>query len=143
MCLRVWDGAAVVQVADEDIVCYKVLTRHDESPYRHMPYKAGELVTSELDKGVRPVDSDGEPYGFREYHIGLHTFIFSSEAEYEARDWSMMGMAVWHAVIPKGSRYIVGDFAGDKSYVSDALMLVKKIGSFNGFHDKRQLDTEV
>lgn len=140
MCLMVLGGVKVL-VAGEDMICYKVLTRHGHSPFRKMLYHPGEVMTSELDtEGTQPKNYEGEPYGFHEVNEGLHSFVHLSDAEYEARDWAMQDMAVWRAVIPRGSRYIVGKCRGDASYASDALKLVKRIGEFNDFSDERELD---
>lgn len=131
MCLEVFNEL-VVKVAEADIPCFKVLTRFRASPYQHYQYpEAGVAVRSELDTEGHYQDKEG---AYWQLNVGLHSFAELDNAIYEANDWGLVGMTVWHAVIPAGSRYIEGFFSADKAYMSEALVLVKEQGTYNGFN---------
>ena len=131
MCMTVLNEDFEVKVADEDIVCFKVLTKFRASPYQHYQYpEAGVVVTSVLaTQGESP---DGCRYSnvppSRDYSEGLHSFVYQSDAEWEAADWGIEGMTAWKAMIPKGSRYFEGRFSRRHDvYMSDALVLVEPV----------------
>lgn len=108
--------------AKEDIVVYKLLAVTSLGrlvpPYRdYMEYRLGELYKSELD--VYPNISS------RFFHVekGLHSFTDLKEPLRRVRDCTWQKMAVYTAVIPKGSKYYVGTC---DEIVSDQLIVIDK-----------------
>ena len=136
MCLTVYAENLDPRVAEEDIVCYKVLDvlrRHDGSVemcslYYGYEYKPGELVESDIESdGVRYTGAeDGSALPYFEIEKGLHSFVNFSGAVHEIGDSAdfMTNAQIFAAIIPKGSGYYVGDFDGQQSYASNALIVL-------------------
>lgn len=147
MCLDValTDGRCEPLVAEEDIVCYKVLFTTavmladrvlkklcesydaDEdaeymSPYRYAPYDIGKEYTSELDD-VWPIHAHSGMVS-----KGLHTFVDYYEAVHRMNDSGgrHRGAVLVKCRIPKGAMYYKGTygiFKRSSSYASDRLIL--------------------
>lgn len=118
------------RVAKDDIICYKVLDvinegssdAFAESPYRYFKYSFNRVYRSRIEISGCPMD---------EWYIeeGLHSFVSFKAAENEIRDnaFNDVNQYIFVAVIPKGSKYYIGDFNGTKDcYVSDALMVLRR-----------------
>lgn len=132
MCLRVMKNAYVM-VAQEDIVCYKVMLKSKDdgslySLYRHAPYKEKELTFADLGEVERNF------FGICEIHAGLHSFRFCCDAEKycsDGRIYVTSGLdrdkrcstVIYKATIPKGAAYFKGIFDNHTSYVSNILIL--------------------
>lgn len=134
MCLRV-ENEATVKIAQEDIVCYKVMRKSILgllSPYKQERYNLKELKKAVIGKlELFPIFSfyGHDPLQFKAIEEGLHSFMELEEAV------AFMGggdfYVICSATIPKGSEYYEGRFDivrtlknnSYKSYVSNQLIL--------------------
>lgn len=133
MCLTVYAENFDARVAEEDIVCYKVLDAlrcHDGSvemfsPYYGYEYTPNLLVESDLEHDGWQLDSLNG-LSFFEIEKGLHSFVTFSGADYEVGDSVdfLKNAQIFAAIIPKGSEYYVGDFVSQQSYASSALIVL-------------------
>ena len=137
MCLRIAKDQEV-KIAQEDIVCYKVLKSRDNglySPYQQTLYKLGETMSATIGRpemmkilSIFGVDSNE----FKGIEEGLHSYADKESAE-QFRT-GLIGMTLCVAIIPKGAEYYEGTFdlfQGFKkfawpSYVSNQL-IVKEV----------------
>ncbi len=111
---RLFDITLKVKVAEEDINVYKVLTQDAHglvSPCYHYKWCLGKLEQSpmiiEKTKGhIYYVD------------VGFHSFIIPTYGIF-----SHSYGTLYNAIIPKGSRYIIGE---DNCIVSDQLIITSK-----------------
>lgn len=128
MCLDLRNGRDKLLVAEDDIVCYKVLFNYiyelgnkTDNPlltyYQFFPVEMGKEYSSKLVM----IDENVE--------IGLHSFCTDLEAKHFVHRKSAfavnINLYVVKCVIPKGSKYYHGSFfsmLGDfNSYASDTL----------------------
>ena len=130
MCLTIRDSQEKHgRIAAKDIICFKVLTVEEEgtpnakavSPYQYHKYNLGELVTAEV-----KVES-----GYRDAYWtideGLHSFVDFKSVCREAHPDNNNGDYIFVAVIPKGTRYWVGNFNDtNDSYASEALIVLDR-----------------
>jgi hypothetical protein len=140
MCLNITyneNGEYPAKVAEQDIVCYKILKKfngeHYMAPYRGTDYKLDELYKSDLD-----VDHDSR-YRLADVGRGLHSCVTLDGAEELAKQLILgngeyylrsmrLEFVICEAVIPAGSEYYVGDFENTcDSYASNALKVIKEI----------------
>lgn len=124
---------ATLYEALEDITCYKVLKKDLKSPYYNSKYILKELKTSPL---RRPKIINGI-YQFKLMNFltkdsiletidrGLHSFQNLNIAKMEFRKWSYEEMVIIECIIPKRALFYRND--GDKEYVSNKLIPIKKI----------------
>lgn len=135
MCLNLPDishFAPEPLVAEEDIVCYKVLRRvrglgfHAlritwASPYQQFVYKFGKTYNAQMECEYRYQDirnRTGSGYLWR-VEEGLHTLVNREDAE------EYIWGDVFTAIIPKGAKYYVGHVSGNlESYASDTLIVL-------------------
>ena len=135
MCLRIAKDQEV-KVAQEDIVCYKVLKQRIDgltSPYQKMAYEKGRVMYAKIGTpekmlvlDIFGIDSKN-CLGIEE---GLHSFMDKESAE-QFYFGGLFNMKVCVAVIPKGAEYYEGTFdlyrSGNKhawpSYVSSQLYI--------------------
>ena len=113
MCLTVKSDKSY-SVAEEDIVCYKVLILSDgklSSPYMRMPYEVG--ITAGACLPLVAIDASKETYIIEE---GLHTFISKKDVDMFLANVCLspfsanLNIAVCEAIIPMGSVYYEGIF---------------------------------
>lgn len=107
------------KIAEEDIVCYKVVTEQNGfflSYYIHKPYSIGKTYTSELTS----VDS------------GIHSYKKLLDANHvryhEKHEAHVDNVCVLRCTIPKGSTYYEGthnvyEFYSADAYVSDNIKI--------------------
>lgn len=130
MCLKLphTDQLPTPMIADEDIICFKVLRDDGDgllaSPYREYIYVAGE--TEHLDGDMRIYHDTLWQVECVTVTTGLHTFVELSAAQWERDDWGRTGMTVYAAVIPKGAKYYKGKhgYFNKASYTSDQLLVL-------------------
>lgn len=131
MCLKIRCGSATPSVAEQDVVCYKVLKKlkyaeYLEAPIRFFKYTLGfeyrEAISSFIDDGL--------------VHLGFHSFANKSDAfdfiprlVKDAPDIEDR-LVVCRCTIPKGSRYYVGgvqyssqDFVLPNGYCSERIRI--------------------
>lgn len=119
MCLSIYNRKGrkpSPQVAEKDIVVYKILTKRKhsiakevtyESPSQYFQYKKGYHYYQEKIKGEGHIDKNG--FGIiRDYnntyliHQGLHAYMDKRSAE---RQWHHRGKVIVKMIVPKGSLY--------------------------------------
>jgi hypothetical protein len=115
MCLTTYQFEP--SIANEDIVCYKRLTRDGDkfiTPYRHTKVEIGKTYGSKLkfDELSRTVDK------------GLHSYavINSIDKDIYLCDIVNKKYAVAECIIPKGSKYFAGKFGFEPSFASDKII---------------------
>ena len=135
MCLSLLDTE--IKVAQEDIVCYKVMEKQGEtliSPYQNMRYKCGEMYVSETPITVK--------YGIAMtayVEEGFHTFSNKKEAQHFASTlprWMCVccypcPYVVVKCLIPAGTRYVRGVFfeigKSFNSFCSGRIMALEEV----------------
>lgn len=127
MCLIV-SKRARGRIARRDIPCLKVICKANGhvgwvTPYQYTRVTPG-LVTSELIS-----ENDAKYSGEQRIEVGIHSFVSSVDQailNYEIKWFSVRrnDVKVVECIIPKGARYYLGDFDGNKrcSYASDQLI---------------------
>ncbi len=146
MCLRVTKDS-VVQIAQEDIRCFKVLMHNLTSPYRSEPYRLGETKVAtigamrEFGAGAERIDrlswwvdhaqlAKYELANYMAIDEGLHTFTNEEDAR-EFISGKHYVLIICEAIIPEGSKYYFGEFdqirdrspISFESYVSEKLIV--------------------
>ena len=119
MCLRTMQKEP--NIAENDITCYKVLTKNLVSPCYNQQYVLGEKIKSVLDYSQDVVTK------------GLHTFACLEQASYEARNtiWRNQrspelndrAPIVVKCIIPQGSLYYSGSPYYSGTHYSDSSVL--------------------
>lgn len=129
MCL-ILKNSAVEMIAKEDVKCIKVIRWNAEiekwvTPYQLIPIQPGQHVTSEI---ITDFFADG----FKSIDVGLHSFVpgvgkINNELEW-FNEHQLDTIKAIECIIPKGSKYWLGDFEDDEdcSYVSDNLIYPKE-----------------
>ena len=144
MCL--YTASEKVQVAKEDIICYKILVKvrkrwiyriFHKSKYRapfsvFYTYQLKKLY--DLGKSLR-INFDPYPGGLP-YHIvdeGFHSFVNLQDAKRKLDEWyeAPEGQTIVKCVIPKGAEYVKGTIDSSKNspagYVSHQIICLKEV----------------
>jgi len=125
MCLTIkwW---SIKRIALKDIECYKVVMIDKQLPkmyrtvYQGTIVEIGKTYTSDIIRGK--LGSYDSPNSVT---VALHSYTDVERAMFEKRfGWQRV---VVRCIIPRGSRYYVGKFAGCKSYASNRLKYVEKV----------------
>ena len=113
------------RVAEEDIIVFKHLKKTGETfrtPYRDCEIKFNEVITSPLQRDGYSVE------------LGLHSFVSMAKCKTDAI--GEHSHAVVKCVIPKGSKYYVGDFYGCRSIASDSLRYDEILFEREDYYDR-------
>lgn len=132
MCLTL-NGDSKIVVAEEDIVCYKILSKASEtyatSPYFGFEYIVGATYKINKKLKIRFGDNyEGDDSKFVEE--GFHSFErFESAMAFLniRRQFLPLGYYVYKCIIPKGTRMIFGEFSNFSSIVSEAIKIIEEI----------------
>jgi len=139
MCLDLNYYQIFPKTASKDIICYKYLVNADAvrmknfyirkskesdlylTPYKLAPIEIGNTYTSKL-----KIETEGAKFVI---NIGLHSFASFESLKYSIRIscYNTSEIIQVQCIIPKGSRYYVGKFAGEISYASNKLIYLKII----------------
>lgn len=119
MCLITRNSIPII--AKKDIICYKIYNKTEEgylsSPY--LGYIASMQNFTELEPN--PIGSD------HKYIInkGFHSFKHLKNAKLDVQFYPFLytDNIIYKCIIPKGSKYYRGLFAGRVSYCSESLIL--------------------
>lgn len=141
MCL--YTTSKKVQVAKEDIVCYKILIKlkkkgiFHKSKYRapcsvFFTYKLKKLY--DLGKSLR-INFNPYPGGLPYYIVdeGFHSFVNLQDAKCMLSEWidTQEGQTIVQCIIPKGAEYVKGRISSSEnspaSYVSHQIICVKEV----------------
>lgn len=130
MCLEIFSNA-IEQIAKQDIVCYKLVEqrpycRYLKTYYQDTSVELGKTYTSTL---KRPSDTRIEK--------GLHSFsrMGGIYAIYGVTHLGRKGTIVHivRCVIPKGAKYYVGSFCGEKSYASSMVTYIEIVHTYKPY----------
>lgn len=136
MCL--YTDSKKVQVAKEDITCYKILIKErkkwiyrifHKSTYRAPFYKYHTYRLKELNDLGRSLIV----YTDYEVHSGFHSFVNLQDAERMLSEWydTQKGQIIVQCVIPKGAEYVKGTIdkspTSPASYVSHQIICLREI----------------
>lgn len=141
MCLTV--QSKTILKANEDLVCYKIVEYVNNKPYT--PAQAVRIKRNEI---IGKTFFRAKPYIGRRfkydaydeaYEVGagfIHTFRDNLKAifgitEDLAKEHNVC-LKVYKCVIPKGTRYVVGEFANTEGYASKCIRFVECVASFSG-----------
>jgi hypothetical protein len=104
-------------VADDDIVCYKVLRLNRKNNYFYTPFR-NTLVSNAIVEGKREFVADGiaefMPRGLSGFAIGMGA-IHVYTSEHEAKKHIGPDETIRKCIIPKGTEFVHGhdDFLSD------------------------------
>jgi len=128
MCLTLNNYSKIV-IAEEDIICYKVLrvfsTGGIEAPFRKFQYEVGE--TYHTDKRLKKIwDHANGVYVIKK---GFHSFPHHIDAvSFNKRILPYtLNSKVYKCIIPKGTRMILGHFYGMPSIVSETIKIIERV----------------
>lgn len=131
MCLIIETSKPEFKVAENDIVCYKILNH--SNPFRYMTAFMGFKIPFLSMCGLKKFKAKGEPnvkttYGRIRIEGGvIHTF----QMLHDALDNKYRSLEeVWECIIPKGSRYVEGKYilrGTFTSYGSECIKFVKRV----------------
>lgn len=134
MCLNIFKND--VQVAEQDITCYKFLRLSScgekfVSPFQEFEYELDKEYETKMTVELSG-DIEGEYITdyWREVEEGFHTIASEKTTVYfaERRTATFRGhhrYVVVECVIPKGASYYEGTWRGSAGYASDKLKVVK------------------
>lgn len=121
------------KVAEQDIEVYKVAIYSDVSKTYHTPYRgyamdSGDDVTTEIQDEATVIGYyQLDWYRHFEVNQGFHTLAnlrpAYEEAEMHKLNCRDNNPTVFHAIIPKGTRYYEGEYGGMISYASERLII--------------------
>ena len=129
MCLTVNKEKFKIEIAQEDIVVYKVLEKHEKdviSPYQNFVYEIGKEY-----KTIMKMRSFCSLYTI---HEGFHSLLNKEDAEDEKMDIqrSMIADTGWdfccfQCIIPKGSNIVYGKYGAKDAIVSEAIKIIEEL----------------
>lgn len=131
MCLAIKTREPVFKIAEEDIVCYKLI-RHGKEEYTtaYRGVKIPKLCIWGWKKFKAEGDYDFLSMGCSSMIYGgvIHTF----QTMFGAMDMQVLDVEeVWECVIPKGTKYVEGAFHTLRSsyhaYGSECIKFVKRV----------------
>lgn len=109
MCLRV--DQTELKVAETDITCYKLVRRNKNGRYRTAYQNTKIPIFCML--GLKKFKANGEVLSWKLHESTMvaggliHTFEYIEDAVYIK---TLDGDEIWECVIPKGEKYIKGEF---------------------------------
>lgn len=142
MCLFVPDTVTSPSIAEDDIICYKVLEVRDRrasAPYMGTAY---DIFGEKIDCGS-DIHSEAPEWGSDDVltvHEGFHTFATFDGAMDIAGKFGDVhghvdgdGFFVFVAVIPKGTKYFKGvfEYTNVPNYVSESLIVYRRDSEFS------------
>lgn len=133
MCLIVDKKEFKIEVAQQDIVVYKVLENHRwfiQSPYRGFVYEIGKEYRTKI-KPPAPA--------LRNYcQIGEGFYSFLNEADAKSETGWIKNLRKWlkspswrlccyKCIIPKGANVVYGKYNGKDTVVSEAIKVIEEV----------------
>lgn len=115
-----------VIIAKEDIICYKVYSKNKwgqlESPFQYHETEIG--LQPKVKLGI-----SSTPYQF-DIEEGYHSLTKLTDKF--IRNCSVRNAVLIECVIPKGTKYVIGDWGGawddrNNAYASERIQLIKEI----------------
>ena len=124
MCLTVDKEKFKIDIAQEDIVVYKVLIKEDKSvisPYKDFVYEIGkEYKTRMKTRFCRD---------YCEINEGFHSFLTLEDSLPERKFFSQGNISAccYKCIIPKGTKVVYGEFGIYNAIVSEAIKIVEEL----------------
>lgn len=129
------------KIANKDIICYKIMQMHKpynrlHSLYQDFPYDRGKKYTLKLskrdttDKNACFTTNDSFVQIYKEFHSyvkRINVIDKLNRLNNNVKDISNFGLISIKCIIPKSSSYYKGDFNNMESYVSDTIIIGKRI----------------
>ena len=113
------------KIAKEDIVCYKILEKDYNgnlfSPYTFFRWNLNKLTKA---KGKPCLDSKKTKNITAGY---FHTYKTSIAAKKDLKLWPCLNHLICECIIPKGTKYWEGLYAGHKGFASKNLIIKSKL----------------
>lgn len=130
MCLYVNRDSFKIDIAQEDIVCYKVLKKQNEmlfAPYHRFVYEIGKEYKTrieprfhneycEVTKGFHSL-LNKEDIKIEKVYMQNYLIIFNENQKYYC----------FRCIIPKGSRIVYGKYGSKNAIVSEAIKIVEEV----------------
>lgn len=131
MCLIVDKEEFKIEMAQEDIVVYKVLKKYDKdvvSPYQEFVYEIGKKYKTRMKPRLY------SHYNYCEISEGFHSFLNEKDAKDEKLDIQYgnirnkdLDLCCFRCVIPKGSKIVYGKYGAKDAIVSDTIKVVGEV----------------
>jgi hypothetical protein len=129
MCLIVDKEKFKIEIAQEDIVVYKVLEKYRrfvESPCQGFVYEIGKEYKTRM-----------KPF-FNRYYCkiteGFHSFLNEEDAKIKKRRIQMtsfsdksLHLCCFRCIIPKGSNVVYGKYEAKDAVVSEAIKIIEEV----------------
>lgn len=132
MCLKLSKENANAKIADHDIVCYKLMYGYCDdngnvgivSPYQNTRHPFNKTIAA---NGKVVKDYWNEMCDFLVIGKGvIHSYSFLEGAMDDMENY-FDGNIIFKAIIPKGTKYYVGDFCGIPAFGSKKLIITDTI----------------
>lgn len=119
MCLTTRNSIPII--AKKDIICYKIYNKTEEG-YLSSPYLGYIASMQNFTKLESTPISNGCAYLINN---GFHSFKHLKDAKHEIKWYPFIykNNIIYKCIIPKGSKYYRGIFAGSIAYCSESLIL--------------------
>jgi hypothetical protein len=130
MCLTV--EKFKIEIAQEDIVVYKVLEKyggHIISPYCRFLYEIGKEYKTIIEPRLSRNQFQESYYEINE---GFHSFLYEEDAKDEKMDFQYGKFKDWdfrcfRCIIPKGSKIVYGTYGAKDAIVSEEIKIIEEI----------------
>lgn len=131
MCLTVDRKEFKIEIAQKDIVCYKVLAKYPElikSPYREFVYEIGKEYKTRMKHFYNRT--------FCKITEGFHSFLNEKDAKIEKvyiqggdfRDKKFVwNLCCYKCIIPKGTNVVYGKYGAKDAVVSEAIKVIEEV----------------
>lgn len=152
MCLTVYakkNETPELKIAEKDIHCYKVLSINDfenleekfgddfqlKTPYCGFEMEPGEHYEEKEENFImsqRNYFNDGENDKWEVGQGMFHSYVSIEDAVKDVVEFQD-GNIIFHAIIPKGAKYFVGDFGGVDGYASNEIIITENVAYFEDY----------
>ena len=116
MCLTITSDK--VLVAKKNVVCYKVLTKHQRSPFHYFRYERGLIHLSDMRLDLEKYDPVEK--GFHTFSSYFRIWIARFNIEFGSDSGRMK---IYKFIIPKGTYYYKGTWWKYKGYCSESIKM--------------------
>ena len=135
-----------LEVAQEDIKCYKILFKFEKrpdvlmAPYQNFNYKLGETYSTNISVSYNCNTFGLSFFRYIFYNLfdkfldvkgvnqGFHSFVNLKDAIKERNsDVDYKRLVICECIIPKGAKYYKGAYSNYNGYVSDSIKINKII----------------
>lgn len=147
MCLAINIDQAVVHIADEDMIVYKVITRKVDTGDYHAIFKnytyslTDVMVANKFNETVESIKIFNEVFeSIKRLYYGFHSYVHVHDATYLVRRCAVYKKSAgWYAnvellvakcMVPKGTRYVRGTNDDlDENILSEKLKIIEFVNT--------------